>query len=1359
MWGYRSAASLFVFVAMLLAWAGPAGAIVPTPGWANAYFGEGNAVNATVGDADGNIYIAGLMNSSTLTLDTISLTGIPGGSNLLFAKFRTNGEVIWAKNFGGNAGTTYANAIAVDIGGNIYATGFFSGSGNLDVGNGVPPLAPLAGNSPTMFVVKLNAADGLAVWVKAYGAPGTSTTGKAVAVDPSGSPVFMGEFSGGDIMVDAIQVSLGPTTPVNGRSNKSAVIAKVDRTTGTASWAISSTGANASASVGALGADNAGNIYASGYFSGGNMIVGGQTMTKVGSSNLWLAALDSSGAPIWAKSYGGTGVNADASGSNLAVDGDGNSYIAGNYTGGALDFGTTPPLAEVGADFVVAKISPTGNTIWARNWGTVSGINKAYSIARDSSGEIYFTATSLTASLTIGNTVLPRRGSQSVADMVIARLDASGNATWAARYGGVGATINPTALATTGISNLIAGGRFYAGSFDIETFPLANSGSSGTTMFLANFVLGQPLVMTIAGTGTVSSTPAEMACSATCVGRFTTGTPVTLTATPGSGHTFTSWGGDCNSTSATASVTMNGAQNCTATFTADPIPPTPTPPTPTPTPSPMPPEPTPAFVSTSNPPPAVITADTTGSGQGTVSFASSFANPSSLSFTATQTSGAALPAWLAFDPATVSFNYNVPLPADLPIQPSADPAERAARSTVNTVYPLSVLVQTIPVNLTATGNGQSYTAAITMDFYAPRAPVAMTAVSYSANGISGNAASGRPALSWDGGQVVFETQASNINPATGGYSSIARYHGLSGKRDLLSQTAIPGGGVANGAAGNSNNPAVSASGSHAAFSSVAPGLSATTNNRLRQVYRTGLAFPRLALNEAATPAAIMISSTAAGLAADAAADMPAISEQGTFVAFESAAGNLGRNPDRLSQIWRKDAGSGAIVLVSSAADGTPGNGDSRNVALSWDGNFAVFESAATNLAPGGLAGRQIYLKNIAGGQVYRLGAGSNPRIDARATSVVYVSALGTKSQVMRYDILSGATTIVSVTPAGVGGNGDSTQAALSADGRFVVFRSAATDLAAGHAGNGKSQIWIRDVMRGATALVTQTEAGAPGGGDSSDPALSGDGSTVGFTTQARDLVNGTPLPGQIHLAANPLVLPGRVAYWYAPEGGNLAWSVERWGDKALVAGLLYGPDGGTAMWVAGNCTFTGLTCQGTVSQWSNQGTWATAVGPVTMTFAADGRSATVTQGGAAARNLAPYPVGGGARTTGYAGLPQSGYWGTAGNAAGVSSLFIDTDTQVGANGTVTQNSHMTLFGYDAGGNPEWYAALGPITADRTFAGQLFLHAGGSSWSQGTGTVVPSTTQVGTLRVNFTASDRATVQLPDGRIVEIQRWRF
>jgi hypothetical protein len=86
-------------------------------------------------------------------------------------------------------------------------------------------------------------------------------------------------------------------------------------------------------------------------------------------------------------------------------------------------------------------------------------------------------------------------------------------------------------------------------------------------------------------------------------------------------------------------------------------------------------------------------------------------------------------------------------------------------------------------------------------------------------------------------------------------------------------------------------------------------------------------------------------------------------------------------------------------------------------------------------------------------------------------------------------------------------------------------------------------------------------------------------------------------------------------------------------------------------------------------------------------------------------------------------------------------------------------THVTLFGYDASGNAQWYAAEGNLAADQSFTGQLYLYGGGSSWSQGTGSNAPSSTAVGTLRLNFTATDRATAQLPDGRTIAISRWRF
>jgi hypothetical protein len=75
------------------------------------------------------------------------------------------------------------------------------------------------------------------------------------------------------------------------------------------------------------------------------------------------------------------------------------------------------------------------------------------------------------------------------------------------------------------------------------------------------------LVISKSGSGTVISSPAGIACGTTCGATFTTGTNVTLTATPDLGAVFTGWsGGVCSGTATTCQVTMDGDKTVTATF-------------------------------------------------------------------------------------------------------------------------------------------------------------------------------------------------------------------------------------------------------------------------------------------------------------------------------------------------------------------------------------------------------------------------------------------------------------------------------------------------------------------------------------------------------------------------------------------------------------------------------------------------------------------------------------------------------------------------------------------------------------------------------------------------------------------------
>lgn len=912
----------------------------------------------------------------------------------------------------------------------------------------------------------------------------------------------------------------------------------------------------------------------------------------------------------------------------------------------------------------------------------------------------------------------------------------------------------------------------------VAVFNLAGTVNGATTVGPLADVLPAPsfgltVSTTGTGTGTVTASAGGISCPGTCsasILSFSGGayTTVTLTAAATGGATFAGWSGDCSGTATTATVTMSAAHACAASFTAAGG----GTPTPTPTPAPAAP-PAPTFVAT--PVPATLNADTVGAGAGRFSFASSFANPASLSFNATQDSGAPLPAWLTFDPATVSFTYNVPIPADLPIQPLGD--GRAARADsraawANTVYPLLIRVAEIPVTLNAAGDGQNYSSTIRMSFYAPRPAVAVSALSLSLDGALGNGRAGRSALSFDGGQVVFETAATNLFPAApNAQSDIVRYDARSGHRDRLSQTAIPGGGVANAANGASYAPAVSADGRFSAFASEAPGITLIPALGLRQVYRASLAYPRLALNAAVTPAPDFVSITADGQPGNGLSDNPALSQDGRHVVFESTATNFAPGLDGTRQVWRKDLVTGELLLVSGTA--SPGNGASGNAAISWDGRWVAFQSSATNLATGA-SGSQIYLKDLAtgslrlvsaaGGQPGNAGA-TMPRIDARAGRIVFVTAatnlgfanLAGRSQIAAADLATGIIRLASPGIGGLAANGDSDQPSLSADGRFVAFRSTATDLAAGIAGNGFSQVWLRDIDRGTTALVTQTAAGTAGGGNSANPALAGDASALAFASDARDLVNGNPAAGQAYLAANPQPLPEKTGYWYLPGAANgQGWLMERWGISAYVGGLVYDTDG-RATWATGFCTGSGLTCRGTLATWSGgtafgaagPGAPTTAAGPAfSLATSADGRTTGLAVGDAAPIALAPFPIGSTA-TTAYAGLPQAGWWYEPATGDSANGYFLAIATQPQPDGSVAQIGYLSVLSFDAAGRAVWYAAQARLAADLAFAGTLHQYAGGTGGA----------TAIGQVRLIFDGTDRASINLPNGRTATITRWRF
>jgi len=107
------------------------------------------------------------------------------------------------------------------------------------------------------------------------------------------------------------------------------------------------------------------------------------------------------------------------------------------------------------------------------------------------------------------------------------------------------------------------------------------------------------------------------------------------------------------------------------------------------------------------------------------------------------------------------------------------------------------------------------------------------------------------------------------------------------------------------------------------------------------------------------------------------------------------------------------------------------------------------------------------------------------------------------------DLAARTTTLLSVGRHGEPANSDNTRATVSADGRFVAFASAASNLVAGDT-NGAWDVFVYDRKRGTTERVSVGPGGAQGNGDSGvfGLALSGNGRRVAFVSEASNLVGG-----------------------------------------------------------------------------------------------------------------------------------------------------------------------------------------------------------------------------------------------------------
>ncbi|MBZ6075417.1 hypothetical protein [Microvirga puerhi] len=263
-----------------------------------------------------------------------------------------------------------------------------------------------------------------------------------------------------------------------------------------------------------------------------------------------------------------------------------------------------------------------------------------------------------------------------------------------------------------------------------------------------------------------------------------------------------------------------------------------------------------------------------------------------------------------------------------------------------------------------------------------------------------------------------------------------------------------------------------------------------------------------------------ISTAADGTAGNGDSAAPSLSRDGRYVAFQSSASNLvSGDTNGIDDVFRKDLLTGAIVRVSTAANGEEANDSSSNARISADGRYVVFMSDATNLTSNDTNNStDVFRKDLVTGQIVCISANAQGSVGDGGSGYAQISADGrfvvfesdasnlvagdtnNMTDIFRRDLVTGEIVRVSVSAAGDQLDSDSSTAQVSADGRFILFESAEA--------NGIYQVYVKDMATGSLTAVSTASDGAVGDKWSASAQLSANGRYVVFESYATNLVAG-----------------------------------------------------------------------------------------------------------------------------------------------------------------------------------------------------------------------------------------------------------
>ncbi|MCX5387287.1 hypothetical protein [Streptomyces sp. NBC_00083] len=280
--------------------------------------------------------------------------------------------------------------------------------------------------------------------------------------------------------------------------------------------------------------------------------------------------------------------------------------------------------------------------------------------------------------------------------------------------------------------------------------------------------------------------------------------------------------------------------------------------------------------------------------------------------------------------------------------------------------------------------------------------------------------------------------------------------------------------------------------------------------------------------------------------------------------------------------------------ISVATDGTEANGESGQGALSGDGRFLIFGSQADNLIPGDTRKGGSFLKELRTGKVERVntapdgtpadGSSGDAAVSGNGRYVVFTSdatnlvpggnPTGSTEVYVRDRWTRHTELLIGHRPQEQVADGEPS---ISANGRFVAFLSTRSDLVPGDT-NDAQDVFVKDMWRGTVTRVSVASDGTQADAYSISPVISADGSRVGFKSRASNLVPRTDTDGDA--LARPRA---QVFYAHDMRTGRtqLAAHTRAGSQVAVITDIGLSPDGRYALFMSLNSDIVAGDTNGT----------------------------------------------------------------------------------------------------------------------------------------------------------------------------------